>query len=45
MGKKDFLECKSFEYDEEYIEMGKKLLELGVIEKLPDDLVKKGRSK
>ena len=41
MGKKDFLECKSFEYDEEYIEMWKKLLELGVSEKLPNDLVEK----
>lgn len=37
MGKKDFLECKSFEYDEEYIRLGKKLKELGVIDKLPNE--------
>ena len=35
MGRKDFLECKSFEYDGEYLEMGEKLKELGIIDTLP----------
>ena len=35
MGRKDFLECKSFEYDEEYLEMGEKLKELGIVDALP----------
>lgn len=35
MGRKDFLECKSFEYDGEYLEMGEKLKELGIINTLP----------
>lgn len=35
MGRKDFLECKSFEYDEEYLEMGEKLKELGIVDTLP----------
>ena len=35
MGRKDFLECKSFEYDEEYLEMGEKLKELGIVGALP----------
>lgn len=34
MGRKDFLECKSFEYDEEYINLGKKLKYLGIIDEL-----------
>lgn len=35
MGRKDFLECKSFEYDEAYIRLGKQLLELGIVDELP----------
>ncbi len=35
MGRKDFLECKSFEYDEKYLEMGEKLKELGIVDTLP----------
>lgn len=35
MGRKDFLECKSFEYDGEYLEMGEKLKELGIVDTLP----------
>ena len=37
MGVKDFLECKSFEYDEEYIKLGEKMKELGIIDKAPWD--------
>lgn len=35
MGRRDFLECKSFEYDDEYLEMGEKLKELGIVDTLP----------
>jgi hypothetical protein len=35
MGQKDFWECKSFEYDDKYIYLGKKMKELGIIDKLP----------
>lgn len=35
MGVKDFLECKSFEYDEEYMKLGEKMKELGIIDKAP----------
>ena len=37
MGYKDFLECKSFEYDEEYLEMAKKLKDLGIIPEVPSN--------
>lgn len=31
MGYKNFLECKSFEYDEEYKRLGEKMKKLGII--------------
>lgn len=34
-GKQDFLKCKSFEYDKEYLEIGEKLKELGIVDTLP----------
>lgn len=33
MGRKDFLECKSFEESEEYKRLKKKMIELGLIDK------------
>lgn len=32
MGRKDFWECKSFKYDEEYLDLAKKLIDLGIID-------------
>ena len=34
MGRKDFLECKSFEESEEYIRLKNKMIELGIIEEV-----------
>ncbi len=38
MGYKDFLKCKSFEFDKTYLELGKKMKELGIIDKLPSEI-------
>lgn len=38
MGKKDFLECKSFEVDKTYLELAKKMKNLGIIDKLPSEI-------
>lgn len=34
MGRKEFLECKSFEESEEYIRIKNKCIELGIIDKV-----------
>lgn len=34
MGRKDFLECKSFEYSKDYLELKQKMIELGIIEEI-----------
>ena len=38
MGYKDFLKCKSFEFDKTYLELGKKMKELGIIDELPSEI-------
>jgi len=38
MGRKDFLECKSFEESEEYTNLKNKMKELGIIDKILVDL-------
>lgn len=38
MGRKDFLECKSFEFDKTYLELAKKMKTLGIIDELPNDI-------
>lgn len=36
MGRKDFLECKSFEESEEYIRLKNKMIALGIIDKVKE---------
>lgn len=37
MGRKEFLECKSFEKSEEYKRIKEKMIELGIIDKLQEE--------